>query len=229
MKLTLRALAALLGYPSAELQAHLGEIRSALASDGVLPIEARERLEPLLTHLEHADLLDAQAAYSDLFDRSRSLSLYLFEHVYGESRERGQAMVTLGQMYQEHGFVMTTSELPDFLPVFLEFVSCLPAHEARQKLSEPAHVLAALHQRLTERESLYAGVFFALLAAVDARPDPHAIAELRAQAGEDKSLDEEWEEAPVDFRQPVAGSAQESGIVARIHAAQIALSRRLRS
>lgn len=229
MKRTLRALAALLGYPSAELQEHVGEIRSALASEGVLQTDVREKLEPLLTHLEHADLLDAQATYSDLFDRSRSLSLYLFEHVYGESRERGQAMVALGQMYQEHGFAMATNELPDYLPVFLEFVSCLPAREAQERLSEPAHVLAALQQRLTERESVYAGVFVALLAAVDARPDPNAIAELRAQAGEDKSLDEEWEEAPVNFGQPAPGSGRESGVVARIRAAQIAISHRFRN
>ena len=82
MRMTLRALAALLGYPSAELQAGIPEIRAALA-EGVLSRAARRRLEPLLDRLETGDLLDVQADYSELFDRSRSLSLHLFEHVHG--------------------------------------------------------------------------------------------------------------------------------------------------
>src|SRR3546814_12151549 len=92
MKLTLRALSALLGYPSAELQAHTGEVREALRDEGVLPSAAIKGLEPLLSRIESSELLDLQAEYSEFFDRSRSLSLYLFEHIHGDSRERGQAM-----------------------------------------------------------------------------------------------------------------------------------------
>src|SRR5690606_11489837 len=137
-----------------------------------------------------------------LFDRSRSLSLHLFEHVHGESRDRGQAMIDLGQQYIDRGFIMEAGELPDFLPMFLEFVSCSPAKEAREWLGQPAQVLAALEQRLAERNSAYAAVFHALLALADARPDPAALAELREQA-EEGSIDEEWEDAPVDFSAPV--------------------------
>jgi hypothetical protein len=92
--MTLRSLTVLLGYPSAELQAHIPDIRQALNTDNALPSAARRRLDPLLDSLETKDLLDLQADYSELFDRSRSLSLHLFEHVHGDSRERGQAMST---------------------------------------------------------------------------------------------------------------------------------------
>src|SRR5690606_19853608 len=105
MKLTLRALSALLGYPSAELKENIAEVRVALRSEAVLPDEALAQLEPLLRSFETEDLLDLQVAYSELFDRSRSLSLHLFEHVHGESRERGQAMIDLGQQYVDRGFI----------------------------------------------------------------------------------------------------------------------------
>ena len=97
MKLTLRSLAVMLGYPSEDLQAHVGEIREAIAAEGALPRAARRGLEPLLGSFETQDLLDLQSTYSELFDRSRSLSLHLFEHVHGDSRERGQAMIDLGK------------------------------------------------------------------------------------------------------------------------------------
>src|SRR3546814_1581212 len=121
MKLTLRALSALLGYPSAELQAHTGEVCDTLRDEGVLPSAAIKGLEPLLSRIESSELLDLQAEYSEFFDRSRSLSLHLFEHIHGDSRERGQAMIDLVEQYVEAGFYLDSTELPDFVPVFLEF------------------------------------------------------------------------------------------------------------
>lgn len=221
MKLTLRAMSALLGYPSAELQDHVRDIREALRAEAALPAPVLGRLEPLLRSFETEELLDLQAAYSELFDRSRSLSLHLFEHVHGESRERGQAMIDLGQQYMDRGFIMEAGELPDFLPMFLEFLSCSPANEAREWLGQPAHVLAALEQRLCERGSPYAAVFSALLALPDARPDPAALAELREQmaAEDEKSIDEVWEDAPVDFSAPVHAGGP-TGLIAKIRAAR---------
>ena len=220
MKMTLRALAALLAYPSAELQAAIPEIREALATEGALPRGVRGGLDPLLDRLEAGDLLDLQAAYSELFDRSRSLALHLFEHVHGDSRERGQAIIDLGQQYTQHGFLLEGPELPDFVPVFVEFASCLPSHEAREHLSQPAHVFGALEERLSSRGSDYAAVFGALLAAAKARPDRRALAELAAKEPSDdpSRIDEEWEERQVTF----TGSHEmggPTGIVARIRAA----------
>src|SRR3546814_11739990 len=93
MKLTLRALSALLGYPSAELQAHTGEVCDTLRDEGVLPSAAIKGLEPLLSRIESSELLDLQAEYSEFFDRSRSLSLTLFAHLHGVRRQRGQGKI----------------------------------------------------------------------------------------------------------------------------------------
>ncbi len=218
MKMTLRALSALLSYPSQDLQDHVSDIRSALAAERALPKAALERLETLLAWIQTQDLLDVQCAYSDLFDRSPALSLHLFEHVHGESRERGQAMISLGELYIDYGFMMVGGELPDFLPMFLEFSSCLPAGEAKQHLSEPAHVFAALEERLSERGSPYAGVFYALIAATGARPDEEALTNLRQRLDKDKSLDEEWEEKPVDFGRPISANKASANVISRIQA-----------
>ena len=221
MKLTLRALAALLAYPSSELKAHAGDLRDAIAGEQRLSRAGWRRLEPLLGSLESDDLLDLQSAYSELFDRSRSLSLHLFEHVHGDSRERGQAMIDLGKQYVESGFFLEANELPDFVPVFLEYASCLPPAEARETIGQPAHVLAALAERLDKRGSPYSGIFHALVDLAAVRPDAAAVAELQENAPDEDParIDEEWEEAPVSFS---SGGAHEmggpTGVVAKIRA-----------
>ena len=221
MKLTLRSLAALLGYPSAELKANIGEIRDAIVRDGVLSATDYSRLDRLLQQFETQDLLDLQAAYSELFDRSRSLSLHLFEHVHGDSRERGQAMIDLGQQYMESGFLLEASELPDFVPVFLEYASCLPSSEGRDMLAQPAHVFAALAERLDKREAAYAGIFHCLVALTKARvdKDARAVIDQNTPAEDAADIDAEWEEAPVSFN---LGGAHEmggpTGVVAKIRA-----------
>lgn len=221
MKLTLRALAALLGYPSAELQDNAAELRHLLRSDGVLPAAELSRLDRLLTRIETTDLLDLQAAYSELFDRSRSLSLHLFEHVHGDSRERGQAMIDLGQQYLHSGFFLETSELPDFVPVFLEYASCQTAGNARDMLAQPAHVFAALAERLDKREALYGAVFHALIALSKVRvdADARALVDQNTPSEDAADIDAEWEEAPVSFN---LGGAHEmggpTGVVAKIRA-----------
>lgn len=220
MRLTLRTLSALLGYPSAGLQTAVPEIRAALADEAILSRAERRRLEPLLDRLERGDLLDNQAHYSELFDRTRALSLNLFEHVHGESRERGQAMIDLGEQYLERGFLLDSSELPDFIPVFVEFASCLPPPEAREMLCEPAHVFAALEARLAERGTPYAAVFGALIAAGGARPDRAALADLEASMPDDDParIDEEWEEKAVTFSASHEMGGP-TGIVAKLRAA----------
>ncbi|MFP3944899.1 MAG: nitrate reductase molybdenum cofactor assembly chaperone [Alphaproteobacteria bacterium] len=220
MRLTLRSLAALLAYPSAELTAHVGEIREALDGERVLPAASRRRLEPLLRELESDDLLDLQARYSELFDRSRALSLHLFEHVHGDSRERGQALIDLGQQYIDRGYLLAGRELPDFVPVFVEFASCLPGGEAREMLGQPAHVFAALEERLRERNSHYAAVFHALIAAAGTRPGQEALEELQKNTPSDDiaKIDEEWEEPPVTFNASHEMGGP-TGVVAKIRAA----------
>lgn len=221
MRMTLRALSALLSYPSADLQAHIGEITTAIRKEGVLPSGDMRWLEPLVSCFAERDLLDAQSDYSELFDRSRSLSLHLFEHVHGDSRERGQAMIDLAEQYVQSGVFLDSSELPDFVPVFLEYASCLPPAEAIEIIGQPVHVFAALAERLDKRGSPYAGIFHALVALAGVQPDAATLAELQENAPvEDPSkIDEEWEEAPVSFS---SGGAHEmggpTGFVAKIRA-----------
>jgi nitrate reductase delta subunit len=203
---TLKAFSALLNYPSRELVAAIPEIRSVLAEEAVVDPAA---LEPLLRMLEEADLYDAQERYVMLFDRTRSLSLHLFEHVHGESRDRGQAMVDLKSVYEAAGFTIEGTELPDFVPLFLEYCSLLPAQEARVVLADPAHVMTVLGERLRKRETPYAVVFEALVALAAAKPAPEVFEAIVPETEQDPddlaALDAAWEEEEVRFG-PGAGA-----------------------
>ena len=186
-----RALAALLAYPEAELIEALPEIRQAV------PASLRE----LLRELETLPLATLQERYVELFDRSRALSLHLFEHVHGESRDRGQAMVDLAQTYESRGFAVAGNELPDFLPAFLEFLSVLPPAQAKGMLGETADILRALGDRLADRGSRYSAVFAALLAAAGEHGLTRPLAP-RAIPGEESSpaaIDKVWMDEPVNF------------------------------
>ena len=219
MSRTLKVLSLLLSYPTAELKAGAADLRQALADPAVLKPKTLAALAPLLASFERDDLLDVQGRYVDLFDRTRSLSLHLFEHVHGESRERGQAMIDLRETYLGHGFHMTPEELPDYLPAFLEFASLLPERDARQMLRQPAHVLQALHERLVKRGTPYAAVLAALLELARTKPSAEALEELRRQPDESAddfdAVDAAWEEAPVRFG-PEAPSP--TGFVAKLRA-----------
>ena len=137
MRLTLLILSALLRYPDAEVQQAAPGLATALAEDGLLSPEQRASLQPLIEELANMDLLDAQERYVGLFDRGRAVSLHLFEHVHGESRDRGQAMVDLRDRYEAQGLEIAAKELPDYLPLFLEYLSVLPPAQAADELAQP--------------------------------------------------------------------------------------------
>lgn len=200
---TLRALAALLSYPTAELLAASGEIRVALDREALLPAAERRALDRLIGELEAGDLYDLQERYGLLFDRTRSLSLHLFEHVHGESRDRGQAMVDLLKLYEETGYSPVASELPDFLPLFLEYASTREPKAAIELIGQPAHVVAALRERLAKRSSPYEAVMAALLALSRARLDEATLAALRAEPDPEpddlEALDAAWVDQQVTF------------------------------
>jgi len=195
---TPKALGLLLGYPSAELVMACPEIRTLLAEEGWIPPEARAALEPLLTRLETDDLLDLQEDYTGLFDRTPSLALHLFEHVHGDSRDRGQALVELDVLYREVGLHNASEHTPDYLPLFLEYLSALPSDKAREDLAGAINVIGALRARLENRETAYAAVFRALEAMSAARPDPVLLEKaLKADSGRPRTqeeLDAAWEE-----------------------------------
>ncbi len=160
--ITLRALSALLTYPDAALTAAAPALASALAEEGRLSPAALDALATLLRSLAQEDLYELEEAYVSLFDRTRRLSLHLFEHVHGESRDRGQAMVDLAALYETGGLLIATNELPDFLPLFLEYAATRPREEACALLADVDHILAGLEERLMSRATPYSAVFGAL-------------------------------------------------------------------
>ncbi len=202
---TLRALAALLAYPAAELRAALPEIADALRTARSLGVERREELLALAAELGQGELLDAEARYVDLFDRGRSTSLNLFEHVHGDGRERGPAMLELIGRYRRAGLERIGHELPDHLPVLLEYLSCCEPAETPALLGECAPVLRKLGNALAHRGSRYAAVPAALLALAGEKGlDPHA------PAPPEEDLDRTWEECPA-FAPPERNGAVAPG------------------
>ena len=221
MAKTLRVLAALLGYPDARMRAYLSQMRDLLREEAVLSQPRHAELDVLMAALHLAEPLEAEADYVELFDRGRGTSLHLFEHVHGDSRDRGPAMIDLGQTYEKAGLILVEGELPDYLPAVLEFVSTQPPREARAFLGEMAHIFNAIFGALQQRGSAYAGVLGALLdlAGEKAQPVKQAVEE---------PLDETWAE-PVAFDgcsskgQSRPGEAQPIHVI-RKHAANLSLS-----
>jgi nitrate reductase delta subunit len=222
MAKTFKVLSALLSYPTVELQQADGELAAALDADGLVTGHVRAALQRLIDEIADGDLYDLQERYTLLFDRTRSLSLHLFEHVHGESRDRGQAMIDLKAMYEQAGLDISAAELPDFLPLFLEYLSTLPVNEACATLGQPTHILTALAERLRKRKSPYEAVLRALAALAAAKPKPEDVAVLMQEPDPDPldlaALDAAWEDEPVTFGPGATGC--KDGLVARLRAAR---------
>ena len=186
--LTLKIVSALLCYPQPDLMDALPELAALVREDDELPVVERGRLVDFIDELADSDLWTLQEHYVARFDRGRKLSLHLFEHIHGESRDRGQAMVDLLDVYRGAGFELKARELPDYLPLFLEFLATRPHEEARRLLDDASHVIALLGARLAERHDPYAVLFDALLALIELPAD---LGEIRAQAaseGPDRTI-----------------------------------------
>lgn len=226
MTRTFKALSALLSYPTGEMQKAVPELAAAIDGDALLPPAIRRHLDVLLSEMATGDLYDLQERYVLLFDRTRSLSLHLFEHVHGESRDRGQAMVDLMALYEQHGLAMTSSDLPDHLPLFLEFLSELPETEAQDLIEQTAHVLEAIRLRLKKRKATYSSVFSCAQALAHAKPQDAVVTALMGEPDEDPNdlaaLDAAWEEEEVVFGPGAAAASQcgKDGIAAKVRAAR---------
>lgn len=195
---TFKILGLLLDYPTQALMAHLEDCEQELRQEKFLPRKHLQAVTKFLEALKDQDLYQLQEEYVSTFDRGRSHSLHLFEHIYGESRDRGQAMVNLSEAYEEKGFFIKQSELPDYLPMFLEFLSLCPSHQAIDMLGEPIDILAMIAARLHKKDSSYAVIFDAVVALSKVKPDKAKISEILETEVEDTSLeaiDKEWEEA----------------------------------
>jgi len=191
MTKSLRVLAAVLGYPDGQLRGNLPEMRDLLRDERALSQSRLAELDALMDRLWRADPLEAESDYVELFDRGRGTSLHLFEHVHGDSRERGPAMIDLGQTYAEAGLILVEGELPDYLPAVLEFVSTQPVREARAFLGEMAHIFNAIFGAVLHRSSPYACVLGALLELAGEKAQP-------VKLPAEEALDESWAE-PIAF------------------------------
>jgi nitrate reductase delta subunit len=189
--LSLRVLARLLSYPDAQLRGDLIEMRQALLSEKAIASARLDELNTLINALARGNALDNEAEYVEVFDRGRATSLHLFEHVHGDSRDRGPAMIDLAQTYEKAGLFLGPDEMPDYLPVVLEFVSTQPPKEARAFLGEMAHIFNAIFNALQQRNSPYASVLGALLELSGEKA--HSV-----KIVADEPLDTSWEE-PVVF------------------------------
>ena len=206
--ISFKALGALLDYPTPELQAALDEVEQALCEERAIPAAELEGVRALIERLRRSDIMDAQEYWIGLFDRSKRLALHLYEHSYGESRDRGQAMVNLALTYRMNGFELNAAEMPDYLPLFLEFLSVIPQVHARRYLTDALEIIEALRIRLDERDSTYAALLSALVTLASRDADEGLVEEILAGEPRDpadlEELDKEWAEDPVDFS---AGSA----------------------
>lgn len=203
MNSDLKIISLLLSYPEEELQQSGNLIRATL--DQLSDLDASEivGLKSLVSAISDRDIYEVQEDYVLLFDRTRSLSLHLFEHVYGENRDRGQAMVDLKDMYDQAGFEIDVHEMPDYLPMFLEFLSTRSDEEARHLLGETLHIISAIRQRLQKRGSVYAAAFVALESLSGKRADEALTAEIINRKEDDpndlEALDRIWEEEAITF------------------------------
>jgi len=203
MSNALKIVSILLSYPTAELLAATPELHAAISGDPLTGPREKAWLDALVDDLAGRDLYDAEERYVLLFDRTRTLSLHLFEHVHGESRDRGQAMVDLAQMYESQGLDISAGEMPDFLPLFLEYLSTQSAEEVHNLLGQTLHILSALRARLQKRDSIYANALLVLEAIAGTKADTKAVEELLQLPEHDpndlKALDAVWNEEAVTF------------------------------
>ncbi|VAV86996.1 Respiratory nitrate reductase delta chain [hydrothermal vent metagenome] len=195
---TLRVLSRLLVYPSAEMFTLMNEMETVLRDDGFLKPATLKKLATFMQDLSQSELMDAQETYVELFDRGRAHCLHLFEHVHGESRFRGQAMLDLSERYAEKGLAVGTTELPDYLPVFLEFISICEPEEGLETLAQAAPVIATIGEKLKRQKSGYASVFQAIAELSGAKLSKAEITKAADAILPDiktlDELDEQWQE-----------------------------------
>lgn len=212
----LRVMARLLDYPTVELQQASDSLVQAVLEDNRLPTANKQALLNCIENLCEGDLMTLQENYTGMFDRGRSLSLLLFEHVHGESRSRGQAMVDLMEAYGRAGLEIDVRELPDYLPLFLEYLSTRPLDEIQNWLEDIHHILGLLAERLFQRESFYHSVFEALVVLAGQTPDRSELAAIVASEARDdtpEALDKVWEEEMVKFVDDQGGSCGTNDVI----------------
>lgn len=213
---TLRVLSRLLVYPNAEILSQIDALKEVLVEDNFLKAKTLKPLIAFMDQLGAKDLMDAQEQYVELFDRGRAHCLHLFEHVHGESRFRGKAMIDLAERYAEMGLEVGTGELPDYLPVFLEFISICPVEDGQETLTQAAPVIATIGEKLSRQGSGYSSVMTAIVELSGAKLKKADIMKAADAALPNiqtlDELDEEWQEPEAFGGAPDCGSCSPTGL-----------------
>lgn len=195
---TLKVLSLMLNYPTDELVGSLDEMLSIIKQEGLLDKSLEDGLEKFTKHMKRKNVLDLQEEYTELFDRTPSLCLNMFEHVYRDSRDRGQALSDLVEVYKESGLFLNSENLPDYLPLFLEYLSILPKEEALKNLGGCVDIVASLALRLNNRKSVYAFIFESLQSLSPQEHNQETVSQaLKEDDGKPfnlTELDKQWEE-----------------------------------
>jgi nitrate reductase delta subunit len=195
---TYKILSLLLSYPDAELQEFLPEAMTLLQGESLLRPGKIGEVETFVSRFRKMDLTDWQAEYVQLFDYSRSASLHLFEHIKGDSKDRGQAMVDMIEFYSENGWQLSPGELPDYIPVFLEFLSGLEPSKAAGHLADPVHIINRIYLALKEKNNPYQHILSAVISLSEKEPGQKET-DLIIENEKPLDLDAEYEEAPIEF------------------------------
>lgn len=209
--LILKVISRLLDYPTVEMFAAKDELIAIVEKTDGLTSQNRTQLLDFIEQLTSRDIFDAQESYDLLFDRGRALSLLLFEHVHGESRDRGQAMVDLMNVYKTNGFEVNSSQLPDYIPLYLEFLSEQTPEFIEEWLGDICHLLTMLSERLIDRECYYSVLFDSLVEIsgqeVDAEQRAEISESVKAEERDDTAevIDKEWEDKEIRFDDPMVG------------------------
>lgn len=206
----LNVISALIDYPTEELYNASEEIKQIIKNNSLLNADDKAGLLGFVDGRKAMDLLDWQSDYDALFERGRSLSLLIFEHIHGESRDRGQAMIDLIAQYKEAGLDLNARELPDYIPLFLEFVSTqvtennavMNYDNVRSWLQDVSHIFALLKVRLAQRSCDYEALFTALVSLSGAEISfDDLAAQVKGEKRDDtkEAIDKVWEEEMVKF------------------------------
>lgn len=195
---TYKIFSSLLVYPSKEVKDNVDLFFSILKDDKLLPGFILSSLSVFFSYFKETDLIVLQENYVSMFDRKKDLSLYLFEHIHGDSKERGMAMVDLKNLYRSSDLDLDVNgELPDYIPVFLEYLSTLSVEKSSILLGEIINILVIIRKRLELYESLYYLIFSSLEYLSNVKPDNDLIKAVFSNKKIDLNIDKEWEDPKV--------------------------------
>lgn len=195
---TYKILSILLSYPDNDLKDFLHQVIPELQTESLLQNKEIEGIEKFILNYCSMLLIRWQEQYVQLFDFTRSVSLHLFEHVHGESRDRGQAMIDLADEYSKAGIQINPGELPDYLPCFLEYLSLLSVNQASRMTGEIVHIIATIQKKLAEKSQPYVHIFNAL-ASLSEKPADKKLVETLIKNQKDDDPDRDYQEPPVTF------------------------------